>query len=661
MRIVDLSHNRITASVSEYGLNVTASVVQGTELKLIVNRLSGDLPLHLDCVDNLEVLVGNNFDCRTVDDLPKNDANHEKTTCASGDLDQSMYFLCGVIVLWIVLVFVADYSLRQQESSLFQGSSMLSVSSEEIMDKLKPFQSLQRVITVSKSLMRLCVICSVVITVVCTPLYAALKAGGSYATHEYQYRWYVTAAKLSGLVPALIILVIWTLFIVYLFVHFVFGGWGADSPSRNFLSVGPSNPFSLEKNVLRKRAVAYFFVINAVFSVSLNGIYIYFVMNKVQYAVLVILQLSMAFARLCWKKVLAFVLSDEMYAETAVSTKVLFMTWACILNDVMLPALAALFVDASCFLDFIIPPSEITSSYTVEDCFEYYVNSTSGFGCVMGSRTYSTSYLPTFVYNFQCGSAVLQTFVPVILFSCGLSSIYSLIIFLLAKTRVRICRYVPKFLLPAFPPLLYARDEDDTLALSPSSSSQSRQAMSGLALFKVHDVLAFNIQQLALIISFGLCAPYVALAIGLSVYFNWLKLLAVFSKQLSVKDSLDGSTDHGMFESIDSACENIAKLRYRRIWLMIAANSCLLIGFFLVDMAADEDHVSLTNAGFLLLACVVVVVILWVYSAYWTHVTSATTPTAALPNKQYGRNPSALSSSGENFGGRGISTDHNEL
>ncbi len=655
VRIMDLSHNRVSASVSKYALNATSTVVKGTELSLIVNRLSGDLPSRLDSVDNLDVLAGNNFDCITSDDLPKNDASHEKTTCASGDLDQSLYFLCGVVLLWAALAVAAGSALRQQ-------ALVLSDNSAEVLDKLKAFPSLQRVVSVSKSLMRLCVLCAVIITLVCTPLYAALKAAGSYATHEYQYRWYVTAAKLSGLLPALVILALWTLFVIYLFAHFVFGGWGANSPSRVFLSVTASNPFSLEKSVLKKRAVAFFFLINAVFSVLLNGIYIYFVMNKVQYAVLVIFQLSMAFARLIWKKVLASVLSEPMYAETAVSTKVLFMTWACILNDVMLPALAALFVDESCFLDFIIPPSEITSTYTVEDCYDYYVTSTSGFVCILGSRTYSTTYLPSFVYNFQCGSAVLQTFVPVILFSCGLSSMYSLIVFLLAKTNVRIRHYIPKFLLPLFPPLLYARDQDDALALAPSSSSSSslnsQQAMTGLALFKVHDVLAFNIQQLALIVSFGLCAPYVALAIGFSVYFNWMKLLAVFSKQLSIKDYLDGSMSHEMFESIDSACGNVAKLRYRRIWLMIAFNSCLLIGFFLVDMAADDDNVSLTNAGFFLLTCVLVVIILWAFSAYWAHVPSAT-QTSVSRQKQIVGKP-ALSLSGENVRGR-FSTDYGDL
>ena len=116
LRKLDLSHNKLTGVwqgkrgdiVVEHNTS-EAEVTSGLDVKLTVNRLSGDLPSPIT-LTNIDVLKGNLFECGFP--LPEHDPSRQDYSCGSSQLDQSLYFLVFLFVLCLCLVAaVAVYAL----------------------------------------------------------------------------------------------------------------------------------------------------------------------------------------------------------------------------------------------------------------------------------------------------------------------------------------------------------------------------------------------------------------------------------------------------------------------------------------------------------------------------------------------------------------------
>lgn len=136
LRKLDLSHNKLTgvwqkrtddrnSSINRnISLNWNTSfpeliveLATGMDVKLTVNRLSGDLPDTLT-LTNIDVLKGNLYGCDF--SLPEHDPSRNEYSCGSSQLDQSLYFLLGGVccMLVVVLVYVIHrYQRRRSKQS----------------------------------------------------------------------------------------------------------------------------------------------------------------------------------------------------------------------------------------------------------------------------------------------------------------------------------------------------------------------------------------------------------------------------------------------------------------------------------------------------------------------------------------------------------------
>lgn len=241
---LDLSHNKFTGDLNGFkqqSRDLTADG-EGT-LKLAVNRLSGDLSDSFKKYLNLDILSGNLFSCAYI---PNGDKNSEWTNCGSKEYDQSMFVMGGIFGLF--LIGMLFYTICEVTSlNCFASSTNKNQSKPYtgwLESRLQDYHSLVRYLryylvenaeklgerylnleyvksTISfgyllSNLMKSIFILSCISLLLSLPLYilkeiSAVEEGDDdtkYTTHSHMYRWLWTMAFLSGRLPAIILLIV---------------------------------------------------------------------------------------------------------------------------------------------------------------------------------------------------------------------------------------------------------------------------------------------------------------------------------------------------------------------------------------------------------------------------------------------------------------------
>ncbi len=242
-----------SASVSNTSSSTSAS------LNLQNNRLSGDVPNQLQYADNIQVLLGNVFECSP--ELPKNDPNALNYLCGSTELDTasvvfSVYF--GIIIGTVVAALGLGYYylkeiLYKYSAKAYSCISFLLVYIKVIEEVIKfsyedPFSLKEEQILYvryknlyqflySLTLVRkIAIYTTLYILFICFPVYIIFYevVGNSndgnennndiYSKYDMKYAWMTTAAFLTGIQPAITLFILWfalLLFVLYwIFIHF---------------------------------------------------------------------------------------------------------------------------------------------------------------------------------------------------------------------------------------------------------------------------------------------------------------------------------------------------------------------------------------------------------------------------------------------------------
>ena len=160
---------------------------------------------------------GNLFSCS---DLPDRDPEANHYVCGSLALDQSLIVLTSVLGFMLLLASYAHYfsisSSADREISqdglllnhfkeLWTYYNLLKYWSDSIFPNLRGFNSLL------VRLVKASVVFAIVGTFLCLPVYV-LKFTGSggdsseYSTHDDTYRWTITVAYITGILPSSLLL-----------------------------------------------------------------------------------------------------------------------------------------------------------------------------------------------------------------------------------------------------------------------------------------------------------------------------------------------------------------------------------------------------------------------------------------------------------------------
>jgi hypothetical protein len=309
----------------------------------------------------------------------------------------------------------------------------------------------------------------VVSVLMCIPVYLGLKFvdDGKYASHTYQYQWLVSATFLTGIPPGVCVLCIWiTSMLVFVRIIAV-----ADMTSRSISilvdtsedheaaskSLDNATPADNEPVKHRPKRQHWRYlgctclgIIHFVAMAGLNGAYLYIILSgDFSTTVMSLAQVSVSVVKVAWDstvipggiQLLKRALGESKTTQSATSGQGLAyvaLAFCCsLLTAVVIPFIASLFVNSLCFLDVFVPVSVVNENfyYNVANkvaCvtvqlptinrtlpFDAPPLPTTATDCMSfgNVQSLSTEFLPPFTYSFQCGSGILTSYIPVLIYS----------------------------------------------------------------------------------------------------------------------------------------------------------------------------------------------------------------------------------------------------
>jgi hypothetical protein len=182
----------------------------------------------------------------------------------------------------------------------------------------------------------------------------------------------------------------------------------------------------------------------------------------------------------------------------------------------------------------LVPPDDISSSYSYQSCASFLV--------LFDGSTICLQYLPRimdvlkitppFFYSYQCGSTLITSYIPVYMYSVSLQLLDSIatFTFILLSSSHSITEHPHwSWLLKWFPGVCWPShwnnvDHDH-------HTSELTVNEKPIRLVNPHEIISRMMNNLVLLLSFGLCSPVLCCYIALSICAHlscWLILIGRF-------------------------------------------------------------------------------------------------------------------------------------
>jgi Leucine-rich repeat (LRR) protein len=380
---LDLSINRFSGTLeTDLFVNQTATVYD-----LSVNRLSGDIPAVLYGTfsrNTINVLEGNLFGCRK-NDVPTSDVNHVSYQCGSDDYEYSFFgWIAGVsmiILIYIAIRFQGDGA--DQRVRTFKGAAVYQSFAGQ-------FRCLS-------------------ICVVGLIGYVSVKAfGGNFAsTHTVQYWWTSTIAFTHNWFIAVYLF----LLLVASCVAFVLAMMRFTTAEKGLSVV----PYSHSIPAVFKCIFAH--LVNIVIVTAVNAIYILVAFGHINSFALLSVQAALGIFKLMWS-VMAI---PRLLTLTTSEPSLPLSHWLFMVLFVFLgaPFTSSFSESSSCFLYVLTRPNAIGFSFIIflVELIDICSNSGCTFVPVSVGQTFQQSVVPPWIYSYQCSSAVITAYAPVLMLS----------------------------------------------------------------------------------------------------------------------------------------------------------------------------------------------------------------------------------------------------
>ena len=243
-------------------------------------------------------------------------------------------------------------------------------------------------------------------------------------------------------------------------------------------------------------------------------------------------------------------------------------------------ALALLTTDSNCFAEALYAPPPVTSSYnTTVDVVsvDFFTTSYTDGTSTTEEQTSNTflsvrselSYVPTFQYGYQCSASLLQAYGPVFLLMALFSCLGEPMLFLLVRLLVdkggtrfsRLRRLLPRALL--------------------LPEERTHLERGDYRVFDAHKLFMVVLQDLLVLLTFGIAAPLLGLAVTVSLFLKTLLWHHVLTH-------CSGGSSQAA-EDVEADCAEFVSQPnplFTARWFFVGFSSCFL-SFFLVDAAGD--------------------------------------------------------------------------
>jgi hypothetical protein len=245
--VLDLSYNKFKGNIES--MNYIKTPVDYS-LNLTHNRLSGEIPADFQHVTNLEILFGNLFSCSST--LPSNDPYYKSYFCGSSQFNNSSYaflFVVGIVAFLIVIYRIFKL-LKSRNTTNSENSSVSTIETSPVnfMKRLytvfpfvpilfrseiiefhryvppnheDDFRNILKFVSTITKIIHLVTILGISIVVLLLPSYCGLNAYVSFRKYENQYSWNLTSTYLTGLLPSIILTLLWLLLFIFPVIYII--------------------------------------------------------------------------------------------------------------------------------------------------------------------------------------------------------------------------------------------------------------------------------------------------------------------------------------------------------------------------------------------------------------------------------------------------------
>jgi hypothetical protein len=167
-----------------------------------------------------------------------------------------------------------------------------------------------------------------------------------------------------------------------------------------------------------------------------------------------------------------------------------------------------------------VAPDDLSSFYPYQYCTLSLILPDGSKECLVTASAFMDvlKITPPFFYSYQCGSTLLTSYLPVHMYSISLQvmfTIVTLIIVFWSSSRAE----HPRWLLSSFPGVCWPSQ-------SIGIDLEKRPTM-----IKPHQIISKTMNNIILLLSFGLCSPVLCAFIALSICLHlcsWLMLIGRF-------------------------------------------------------------------------------------------------------------------------------------
>lgn len=484
--------------------------------------------------------------------------------------------------------------------------------------------------------------------------------GNDYSTHKHQYGWLVSSAFLAGFLPAIFILVIFLILCAVLayslvrlypaavvdashYVRMSMLSFPRDSAHITLTLAGLSNnqdrsdntsaisspdnslntssylnmvrgsrstlsnneglskrPFFSKVGAKQTAAFISLFALNVAVTLSVNGLYVYGFDTSTHYYVKVSMKVVLALFQIAWN--LIVVPKTIEYVARLVhdtSSRVKWLITLCLsFNYIIAPAMASILSSSTCFADYFKEQPHVVSFYQYDICRAYSLDvSTNTRYCTeLSTASFSTSFVPPFMYYYQCSSTLVTSYVPILMLEHAILVVVPIVVALILSYEWA-AKSAPLLVVRILPSIVWPPQYRPKLADSDSFSG---------AILRPDRMIAAFMSHFVVLITYGLADPFLAVAIccamcTLTVLAQILigRYLLYFRSKLALEGRNGAITTTGCAESVSetSKLEPLKILNLACIGILDGLPSCLWTILFiasvymsciLADMASDD-------------------------------------------------------------------------
>lgn len=424
----DLSYNLIGGEL----LQTIPDVPDSSTVYLQVNRLSGRIQPQLRNVETISILDSNIFQCeRNRDQLPRHDSQSYFYECGTTSLQQSMYLF---LVCWIIvsLILFGLYLVRAnfwKSNFCFQYIQIVLTNAVRYRNLIVAagleYKTIKHLNDFIDNLSIVVILLTVVVVLLLMPTYAVLSHRFSY--YENNYAWVVSSVFLSGFTPAITMFVLYVLFtlVLYASLHRLGTQCTVDVwENKRYALYQSARDYRLVYLGMLSMACFNFIVVLAVnigyillsTRLSPNWLLIIQILLagfKYFWNDTVILNMTKTLHRACTSRMQLTLAEERKWRSRYLS----FNVNTLLFNTIAIPCLATAVVSSECLYNVYYQPKDIVSTITFESCSKFesvvVIGQISPNCSAYFAQSFTTSFLPPYIYRFQCASTLVSTYAVV--------------------------------------------------------------------------------------------------------------------------------------------------------------------------------------------------------------------------------------------------------